>query len=99
MNIMKKTGLMLVVAGLVAAGARAQDSVDVTFRYVVAGKAGVSVPGEFNGWNNTAAPMVTVGSDVWTKTVRLREGGNPTPPASGIAGAWQYKFYYTGASP
>lgn len=99
MTIVKKAGLLIVVAGLACAGVRAQDSVDVTFRYVVAGKAGVSVPGEFNGWNNTAAPMATTGGNVWTKTVRLREGGNPSPPASGIPGAWQYKFYYTGASP
>ena len=28
-----------------------------------------------------------------------KRGGNTAPPASGIPGAWQYKFYYTGASP
>jgi glycosidase len=78
--------------------ARAQDSVDVTFRYQIAGKTGVSVPGEFNGWSSTAMPMTNAGGDVWTRTVRLRLGGNPAPPAVGIPGAWQYKFYYTGAS-
>ncbi|MBM4167687.1 MAG: T9SS type A sorting domain-containing protein [Ignavibacteria bacterium] len=86
-------GLLLV---LVAPNLFAQtDSVDVTFRltplptmprppYVV---------GEFNGWNTSAMPMSHVGNDVWARTVRLRIGGNPTPPQYGVPGAWQYKFY------
>ncbi len=99
MSSVEKAGVLFVIAVLAVAGARSQDSVDVTFRYEVAGKTAVSVPGEFNGWNNTAAPMANAGGNVWTRTIRLREGGNPTPPAVGIPGAWQYKFYYTGASP
>ena len=92
-------GLALAVAAACTAATYAQDSVDVTFRYMVAGKSAVSVPGEFNGWNTAATPMADVGGGVWTRTVRLREGGNPAPPANGVPGAWQYKFWYTGASP
>lgn len=99
MTISMRIGIVAVAACLLVSGVRSQDSVDVTFRYVIAGKTAVSVPGEFNGWNNTAAPMVNTGGNVWTKTIRLREGGNPAPPAVGIPGAWQYKFYYAGASP
>ncbi len=99
MNLIGRITLGSLIAGALTLSARAQDSVDVTFRYVVQGKTAVSVPGEFNGWNNTAAPMTNVSGDLWTRTIRLREGGNPTPPAVGIPGAWQYKFYYTGASP
>ncbi len=91
---------VLGVAALLLSGtAGAQDSVDVTFRYTVAGKSAVSVPGEFNGWSTTAAPMTNIGGDVWVRVVRLRVGGNPSPPAAGVPGAWQYKFWYTGASP
>jgi glycosidase len=75
---------------------RAQDSVDVTFRYTNAGAASVSVVGEFNGWNNTLWPMNNQGAGLWTRTARLRVGGNPT---GGVTGGWQYKFYYPGASP
>jgi glycosidase len=76
----------------------AQDSVDVTFRYQIAGKTGVALPGEFNGWTPAAAPMTSIGGDVWIRTVRLRVGGNPAPPSNGVPGAWQYKFWYTGVS-
>ncbi|GAB4328182.1 MAG: hypothetical protein Kow0037_02310 [Calditrichia bacterium] len=82
-----------VIAGIAA------DSVDVVFRYNISGVSSVTVPGEFNGWNNTADPMVYQGGDLWTKTIRLAVGGNPNPPSQGIPGAWQYKFYYPGASP
>lgn len=82
-----------------AAEVLAQDSVDVTFRYTVAGKLAVSVPGEFNGWNTSSAPMTNVSGDLWVRTVRLRLGGNPNPPSYGVPGAWQYKFWYNGASP
>ena len=99
MTISMRIGIVAVAACLLVSGVRSQDSVDVTFRYVIAGKTAVSVPGEFNGWNNTAAPMVNTGGNVWTKTIRLREGGNPAPPAVGIPGAWQYKFYYAAAAP
>jgi glycosidase len=77
---------------------RAQDSVDVTFRYQIAGKTGVALPGEFNNWTPASAPMTNAGGDLWTRTVRLRIGGNPAPPANGVPGAWQYKFWYTGVS-
>ena len=76
----------------------AQDSVDVTFRYQIAGKTGVALPGEFNSWTPASAPMTNTGGDVWTRTVRLRIGGNPAPPSNGVPGAWQYKFWYTGVT-
>lgn len=97
---MRRSGsILLALAVSAAMRAGAADSVDVTFRYAIAGKTAVSVPGEFNGWNNTAAPMTNTGGDVWVRTIRLQEGGNPSPPANGVPGAWQYKFWYNGASP
>lgn len=85
--------LVLVIAGPAAV---AQDSVDVTFRYTPPQGAGTPyVPGEFNGWNATAWPMSYIGGP-WIRTARLAVGGNP---GGGIPGAWQYKFYYNGASP
>ena len=76
----------------------AQDSVDVSFRYQIAGKTGLAVPGEFNSWTPASAPMTNTGGDVWTRTIRLRIGGNPAPPSNGVPGAWQYKFWYTGVT-
>jgi cyclomaltodextrinase / maltogenic alpha-amylase / neopullulanase len=74
------------------------DSVDVTFRYNISGfPGGISVPGEFNGWNNAAWPMSYQGGTLWIRNARLAVGGNPSP--GGIPGAWQYKFYYNGAAP
>jgi 1,4-alpha-glucan branching enzyme len=88
--------LLLLVA---AATAPAQtDSVDVTFRYQITGQTLVSVPGEFNGWTPANARMDDQGGGLWTKTIRLRVGGNPNPPPVGIPGAWQYKFWYNGVS-
>lgn len=75
---------------------RARESVDVTFRYTNASVSSVTVPGEFDGWNTSANPMANQGSGLWTRTIRLRLGGNPA--AGGIPGAWQYKFY-TGVTP
>ncbi len=86
--------LMLFSSGLLA-----QDQVDVTFRYSAPSNPAIFVVGEFNSWTNTATPMDFQGNNLWTKTVRLAVGGNPTPPAVGVPGAWQYKFYYSGASP
>ncbi|MBI4535978.1 MAG: hypothetical protein HY708_06840, partial [Ignavibacteriae bacterium] len=43
--------------------------------------------------------MTYQGGTLWTRTARLQVGGNPNPPPNGIPGAWQYKFYYNGASP
>ncbi len=74
----------------------AQDSVDVTFRYNISGTpSGLTVPGQFNAWNNTAWPMTYQGGTLWTRDARLAVGGAPSP----IAGAFQYKFFFTGASP
>jgi 1,4-alpha-glucan branching enzyme len=74
------------------------DSVDVTFRYQITGQTLVSVPGEFNGWTPANGRMVDQGGGLWTRTVRLRLGGNPSPPPPpiGVPGAWQYKFWYNG---
>jgi glycosidase len=88
--------LALVVCGVFA---RAQDSVDVIFRYTKAGATGVTLVGEFNGWNNTSTPMNSQGDGLWTRTVRLPIGINPNAdPVKGIPGAWQYKFWYNGVS-
>lgn len=76
----------------------AQDSVDVVFRYQIAGKTNVSLPGEFNNWTPAAAPMQYQGNDLWTRTERLPIGGNPNPISVGVPGAWQYKFFYTGVT-
>ncbi len=81
--------------------ARAQDSVDVTFRYMKGSGPTVFLVGEFNvpiPWTNSQLPMTFNGVDAWTRTTRLRLGGNPNPPANGVPGAWQYKFYYAGVS-
>jgi 1,4-alpha-glucan branching enzyme len=75
-----------------------QDSVDVTFRYEISGQTSVYLTGEFIGWNPTALLMNNVSGDLWIRTERLAIGGNPNPPAVGIPGAWQYKFY-TGDTP
>jgi cyclomaltodextrinase len=88
-------GAFLAVA-LCLSSAHGQDSVDVTFRYLKGSSPTVYLVGEFNGWNNTASPMTYDGTGAWTRTVRLRLGGNPAPALNGIPGAWQYKFYYTG---
>ena len=78
-----------------ASHAAAADSVDVTFRYYNTGVPTPYLVGEFNSWNNAAWPMGYIGIG-WVRTARLAVGGNPSP---GIPGAWQYKFYYSGASP
>jgi len=82
---------------LAAPAGEAQDSVDVTFRYQASAvHSVVTVPGEFNGWNNSAWPMTNQGGELWTRTARLSIGGPPPPQT--VPGAWQYKFYYPGAS-
>jgi len=75
--------------------AGAQDSVDVTFRWDITGHTGYSVPGEFNGWSQTAWPMQYQGGTLWIRNARLRSN----PSGGSIPSAYQYKFYYTGASP
>ncbi len=95
---LKRVAAVVLCLDLSAGLIRAQDSVDVTFRFQISGKTGVALPGEFNSWTPAAAPMSTAGGDLWTRTVRLRIGGNPAPPANGVPGAWQYKFWYTGVS-
>jgi glycosidase len=99
---MKKRRILRTIAALLlsaGATASAQDSVDVTFRFQAGVTyAGVTVPGEFNGWNNTAWPMTNAGGNLWVRTQRLRIGGNPTPPANGVPGAWQYKFFPAGTT-
>ena len=73
-----------------------QDSVDVTFRYTPPQGTGTPyVPGEFNGWVSTAWPMSYLGGP-WARTARLRVGGQI---GGGVTGAYQYKFFYNGASP
>jgi cyclomaltodextrinase / maltogenic alpha-amylase / neopullulanase len=77
----------------------AQDSVDVTFRYTNGSASSAYLVGEFNGWSNSSWPMVNRGGGLWTRTARFPVGINPNAdPVKGIATAWQYKFYYSGAS-
>ncbi|HUI10307.1 MAG TPA: alpha-amylase family glycosyl hydrolase [Bacteroidota bacterium] len=94
---MKNATIVLVVAALAAAWApvRAADSVDVTFRYANPPASPPYLVGDFEGWNNATDLMTGIGGNVWTKTVRLALGGNPTGT---LPGTWQYKFYYPGAS-
>ena len=102
---MKWTGSItgLLVASLLVRSsslADSSDSVDVTFSYTNAEVSGVSLVGEFNGWNTAAWPMTNQGQGLWTRTARLPVGVNPfSDPVKGVPGAWQYKFYYNGASP
>lgn len=92
---MKSMMLVLILCAVGFTSAFAQDSVDVTFRYNLSGfPGGVSVPGQFNGWNNTAWPMTFRGGTLWTRDARLAVGGAPGP----IVGAFQYKFYYNGVT-
>lgn len=87
---------VVTLVGLVCLQAAGQDSVDVIFRYNIAGfPGGISVPGQFNNWSTTAWPMTYQGGTLWTRNARLAVGGAPAP----IPGAFQYKFYYNGASP
>lgn len=74
----------------------AQDSVDVTFRFKNNQQS--FLVGEFNDWNNSVWPMSFNGTE-WVRTARLPIGGNPNPPVNGVPGAWQYKFFFSGASP
>ena len=87
---------LLAVLVLCAAGAgRAQDSVDVTFRYnVPESPTTVQVRGDFTGWATSPVTMVYRGGPLWTATVRLAT--NPT--GGGVPGANQYKFWYPGVS-
>ncbi len=93
---MTRLSLFLVLLG---SALLAQDQVDVTFRYSAPSNPAIFVVGEFNSWTITATPMDFQGNNLWTKTVRLAVGGYPNPPANGVPGAWQYKFFYAGASP
>ncbi|MBC8375842.1 MAG: T9SS type A sorting domain-containing protein [FCB group bacterium] len=76
----------------------AQDSVDVTFYYYPTDNpSSVHIPGEFNGWNPSAAisqMSYNSAGNVWFKTVRLRVGGpDPLPSPNSVSGAYQYKFH------
>ncbi len=84
----------------------AQDSIDVKFFYKSTGTpTSVFLPGEFNNWGPNSAGVIAqnapskmtfdAGLGQWTKTVRLRVGGNPT---GGVVGAYQYKINENGAS-
>ncbi|MCL5268398.1 MAG: alpha-amylase family glycosyl hydrolase [Bacteroidetes bacterium] len=81
--------------------AQTADSVDVTFTYVPKGiPSAVYLPGEFNSWANNVNGIIPAGSSAlmskdqatgaWTKTVRLRVGGQATDGFT--SGAYEYKF-------
>jgi hypothetical protein len=86
----------------------AQDSVDVTFRYVPTNSSPsvVFLPGEFNAWGHNSSGVIApndpsimvrdAATGVWTKVVRLQIGFVGT--SRGIAGAYQYKFKENGGS-
>ncbi len=76
-----------------AAGALAQDTVDVTFYYHAASSPTIFAVGEYNGWNNSINPMTYEGTNWWSTTVRLTASMGKYKP-----GAVEYKFYYSGAS-
>jgi glycosidase len=80
-----------------ASASNGQDSVDVTFRYTNASVTGVNLVGDFEGWSNSnpADAMVNTGGGVWTKTIRLAVGGNPSGT---LHGTWQYKFFPAGTT-
>jgi len=97
---MKRMVIFFPMIALIAASEmKGQDSVDIVFRYNSPSSPAMYLVGEFNGWNNSATPMQFIGNNTWIKTYRLAVGGNPNAPAVGVPGAWQYKFYYSGASP
>lgn len=83
--------------------ARAQDSVDVTFRYFpVDNPSIVHLPGEFNNWANNSGGQINPGTrwtmeklpdGSWQKTVRLRVDGG-----SGPGGSYEYKINEEGSS-
>ncbi len=81
---------------------RGQDSVDVTFRYTPpTAQTSAFLTGEFNAWSNSAWPMTSVGNNTFIRTVRLSTGGATPAMFTGspyIPGAFEYKFYYPGAS-
>lgn len=89
---MRRFSLIFILM-LVSVTLRAQESVDVTFRYKISGVSNVSLPGEFNNWTPLAGPMQNQGNDLYTRTERLQIGG---APGGGVPGAWQYKFWYQG---
>ncbi|MBI5463341.1 MAG: T9SS type A sorting domain-containing protein [Ignavibacteriales bacterium] len=73
-----------------------QDTIEVTFRYTPATtQTSVFLVGEFNGWNNSAWPMISIGNNTFIRSVPLLKGGQP---GGGVPGAYQYKFYYAGVS-
>jgi 1,4-alpha-glucan branching enzyme len=96
MSIFKFIILASIILIVISFQIQAADSVDVTFRYKNNQQS--YLVGEFNGWNNSIWPMSYNGTE-WIRTARLAIGGNPNPPSNGVPGAWQYKFYYNGASP
>ncbi len=87
--------LGVIVLLLAPAALHAADSVDVTFRYYNTSVPNPYLVGEFTGWVNSILRMNYAGT-YWWYTERLAIGGNPS---GGVPGAWQYKFYYSGASP
>jgi glycosidase len=91
--------LVLVLVGIYASPARAQDSLDVTFRFIpdLTGTAptifNAYVPGTFNNWGPNSGGLIDVNApsrmtfveehDEYQYTIRLREGVT-----------YQYKVHY-----
>ena len=98
MEAAMKLGMAGIIVALAAQSLLAQDSVDVTFRYTNSSVSAAEVRGEFTSWGTNPLAMANQGNGLWTRTVRLRLGGSASG-GSGVPGAWQYKFYYNGASP
>jgi 1,4-alpha-glucan branching enzyme len=101
-----KWSMLCLVASFTGGTAVAQDSVEVKFFYKSAGNpTSVFLPGEFNNWGPNSGGTIAqnapskmtfdAGLGQWTKTVRLRVGGQP---GGGVPGAYQYKINENGAN-
>lgn len=92
---MKTVVSLFIGVACLALTSKAQDSVDVTFRYNISPfPSGLEVRGEADNWQNPPALFMTYqGGTLWTYNARLRVGGHI---GGGVPGAYQYKFYHAG---
>src|ERR1039457_4706682 len=106
--VMKRTFLVLAItiASAFALQAQAPDSVDVTVYFKPTDNpTSVFLPGEFNGWGPNASGVISPGAvslmtkdastGIWSKTVRLRVGGQV---GGCVSGAYEYKINENGTS-
>jgi len=55
-------------------GSRTGEAVEVSFEYAAPDAGGVTVAGEFNGWDPAAAPLVQGDDGIWRVTLELAPG-------------------------